>query len=54
MQYGVQSTNITVAKGLGCTPEYVTELQGLWPINKILLGASLFPDSRKAKKAQTS
>ena len=35
LQHGVQSTNIAAAKGSGCTPEYVTEVQGLWPIREI-------------------
>ena len=39
MQHGVQSTDIAVAKGSGCTPEYVTKVQGLWPINEIPHGA---------------
>ena len=54
MQHGVRLTDITAARGLGCTPEYVTEVQELWPINEIPLGHPLFPDSRKSKKAQTS
>ena len=54
MRHGVRSTDIAATKGSGCTPEYVTEVQGLWPINKIPPGAPLFLDTRKSKKAQTS
>ena len=39
MQHGVQSTDIAAVKGSGCTPQYVTEVQGLWPINEIPPGA---------------
>ena len=46
---GVQSSDIAAVKGFGCTPEYLTEVQGLWPINEIPPDAPLFPDSRKSK-----
>ena len=39
MQHGVKSTDIVAARGLGCTPEYLTEVQGLWPISEIPPGA---------------
>ena len=48
MRHGVQSTDIAATKGLGCTPEYRTEVQGLWPINEIPPGAPLFPDTRRS------
>ena len=54
MRHGVQSTDMAAVKGLGCTPEYATEVQGLWPINEILPGAPLFSDTRSSKKARTS
>ena len=54
MQHGMRSTDIAVVKGSGCTLEYVTEVQGLWPISEIMPGGPLFPDSRKSKKARTS
>ena len=53
MQHGVRSTDIAAARGMGCTPEYVIEVQELWPINEIPLGGPLFPDSRQSKKART-
>ena len=53
MCHGVKSTDIVAVKGSRCTPEYLTEVQGLWPINEIPPGASLFPDTRRSKKAQT-
>ena len=52
--HGVQSTDIAAAKGSGCTLEYVTEVQGLWPISEIPPGTPQFPDSRKSKKARTN
>ena len=54
MQHGVRSTDIAAARGTGCTPEYITEVQDLWPINEILPSGPLFPDSGKSKKARTS
>ena len=54
MRHGVQSSDIAAVKGSGCTPEYLTEVQGLWPINEIPPGAPLFPDTKKSKKAQIS
>ena len=54
MRHGVQSTDIAAAKGSGCTPEYMTEVQGLWPINEIPPGAPLFPDNERSKKPWTS
>ena len=51
MQHGVRSTDIAATRGIGCTPEYVTEVQKLWPINEIPPGGPLFPDSRQSKKA---
>ena len=53
MQHGVRSTDIAAARGVGCTPEYLTEVQELWPINEIPPGGPLFPDSRQSKKART-
>ena len=54
MRHGVKSTDIAAVRGLGCTPKYLTEVQGLWPINEIPPGAPLFPDTKKSKKAQTN
>ena len=54
MRHGVKSTNIAAVRGSGYTPEYLTEVQGLWPINEIPPGAPLFPDTRRSKKAQIS
>ena len=51
MRHGVKSTDIAAVKGSGCTSEYVTEVQGLWPLNEIPPGAPQFPDSRQAKNA---
>ena len=53
MRHGVQSTDIAAAKSLGCTHVYMTEVQGLWPINEVPLGAPLFNDTRRSKKART-
>ena len=53
MHHGVQSTDIAVVKGSGCTLEYITEVQGLWPINEIPPGAPLFSDTRRSKRPQT-
>ena len=53
MRHGVKSTDIVVVRGSGCTPKYLTEVQGLWPINEIPPGAPLFPDTRRSKKTQT-
>ena len=52
MRHGVQSTDIATVRGLGCSSEYVTEVQGLWPINEIPPSAPLFPDTRRSKKAR--
>ena len=55
MQHGVQSTDIAATKGSGCTPEYVMEVQGLWPIKEIPPSApcSLTPrDQRKPESAR--
>ena len=52
MRHGVKSTDIAAVKGSGCTSEYVTEVQGLWPLSEIPPGAPQFPDSRQAKKAR--
>ena len=54
MRHGVQSTDIAAARGSGCTPEYVTEVQGLWTINEIPPKVPLFPDNRRSKEARTS
>ena len=53
LHYGVQSTDIVAMKGSGYTPEYATEVQGLWPINETPPGAPLFNDTRNSKRAQT-
>ena len=53
MRHGMKSTDIAAARGSGCTPEYLTEVQGLWPINEIPPGTPLFPDSKRSKKART-
>ena len=52
MRHGVKSIDIAAVKGSRCTPEYLTEVQGLWPINEIPLVAPLFPDTRRSMKAQ--
>ena len=39
MQHGVKSIDIAAMKGLGCTSEYVTKVQGLWPLSEIPLNA---------------
>ena len=54
MQHGVKSMDIAAARGPGCTLEYITEVQGLWPISEILPSAPQFPDSTKSKKARIS
>ena len=51
---GVRSSDIAAVKGSGCTLEYLTEVQGLWPISEIPPGVLLFPNSRKSKKPRTS
>ena len=51
MQHGVRSTDIAAVRGVGCTHEYVTEVQELRSINEIPPGGPLFPDSRQSKKA---
>ena len=51
MRHRVKTIDIATVKGLGCTSEYVIEVQGLWPLNEIPPGAPQFPDSRKVKKA---
>ena len=53
MQHGVRSTDIAAIKGVGCTPEYITEVQDLWPVNEIPPSGPLFPDSGRSKKART-
>ena len=52
MRHGVKSTDIAATKGSGCTSEYITEVQGLWPLSEIPPGAAQFLDSRPAKKAR--
>ena len=51
MRRGVQSTDIAVIKGSDCTPEYVTEVQGIWPICEIPPGRPLFNDAGSSKKS---
>ena len=53
MCHCVKSTDIAAARGSGCTPEYLTEVQGLWPTNEIPPSTPLFPDARRSKKART-
>ena len=45
MRHGVKSTDIMAVKGSRCTPEYVAEVQRLWPLNEIPSGTPQFPDS---------
>ena len=39
MHHVVKSMDIATARGSGCTPEYLTKVQGLWPNNEIPPGA---------------
>lgn len=51
---GVQSIDIAVTRGSGCTFEYVTEVQETWPISEIPPGSPLFSEVGSSKRARTS
>ena len=54
MRGGIKSTDIAVVLGSGCTTDYISEVQGAWPISEVSPGGLLFSGAGSSKRARTS
>ena len=54
MRGGIKSTYIAAVPGLGCTVDYISEVQGAWPISEVPPSGLLFSTTGSSKRAWTS
>ena len=53
MRGGIKSTNIATMSSLGCTADYINEVQGAWPISEVPPSGPLFSEAGSSKRART-
>ena len=54
MPGGIKSTNIATVPSSGCTADYISEVQGAWPISEVPPGGPLFSKAGSSKRERTS